>query len=397
MQINLSIPQTKVFIDTHRFRVLMAGRRFGKTFLAKSEIFKYAQKPNREILYIAPTYNQAKRLMFRPLSNELHTFAKDISKSTLEIELHNGTNIKCGGAGNYDAYRGGGYDFVIIDEIKDIEKEAYTDVVRPALSDREGSLLVIGTPDVANSWVEELTNSIEFHTYTFSTLEGGNVSTSEIEMARNMMDEQSFKREFLAQFVRLNSQVYYAFSKDNIIDIEYDKTLQTYITFDFNINPFCVSIIQVKDDIDYVVKEFYMRNTNTYEVCNAILEYFNNDIPKDTLVTGDYSGNAGATAGRSDYEIIRTQLRLPVKISVVRHIKDRVASLNARLRNANGVNKMYIDRRCKHLIEDLYKTEWKNNQYILDATNKDRTHASDALSYYTYNFRKIRNIEVYVR
>ena len=67
MRITLKPPQRKVFLSPERFRVLVAGRRFGKTYLALTELCRGAAGPGRLAWYVAPTYKQAKRIAWKPL------------------------------------------------------------------------------------------------------------------------------------------------------------------------------------------------------------------------------------------------------------------------------------------------------------------------------------------
>lgn len=71
MKVSLKPPQWTVFGCEQRFRVLVAGRRFGKTFLALVELCRAAWGPNRLAWYIAPTYKQAKRIAWKPLKQLL--------------------------------------------------------------------------------------------------------------------------------------------------------------------------------------------------------------------------------------------------------------------------------------------------------------------------------------
>ena len=48
----LSEPQRQVITSDKRFRVLLSGRRFGKTFVALNELAKFGRFPNKKIFYI---------------------------------------------------------------------------------------------------------------------------------------------------------------------------------------------------------------------------------------------------------------------------------------------------------------------------------------------------------
>ena len=154
MIISLKPPQSLVFTCDSRFRVLAAGRRFGKTFLACIELCRAAWGPGRVAWYVAPTYKQAKRIAWKPLKELTQTFwAAPPNETDLRIELIMGGTIALRGADNYDSLRGEGLDFVVLDEFASMAPEAWTEVLRPALSDRLGGALFIGTPQGAQPFL----------------------------------------------------------------------------------------------------------------------------------------------------------------------------------------------------------------------------------------------------
>ena len=147
MHVRLRTPQWRVLQNAARFRVLAAGRRFGKTYLALTELCRAAWGPGRVAWYIAPTYKQAKRLAWVALKKMTRDYwSVRPNESELRIELITGGRIALCGADNYDALRGDGLDFVVLDEYASMASQAWAEVIRPALSDRRGRALFIGTP-----------------------------------------------------------------------------------------------------------------------------------------------------------------------------------------------------------------------------------------------------------
>ena len=111
-------------------------------------------------------------------------------------------------------------------------------------------------------------------------------------------------------------------------------------------------------------------------------------------VTGDYAGIRTTTqsdASRSDYVIIADKFKnykdYKRRIKPTKSIKDRVNAINAMFRNASGDIRMFINvNKCPRLHKDLINVEWSESGFKLNSTNKDLTHASDALSYFAYNY-----------
>src|SRR6202140_4899546 len=153
--IRLKPPQWTVFRSDARFRVLVAGRRFGKTYLSLVELCQAAWKSGRLAWYVAPTYKQAKRIAWKPLKEMTRPYwASKPNETDLRIELVTGGTICLRGADNYDSLRGDGLDFLILDEYASIAREAWPEVLRPALADKKGKALFIGTPHGYNHFYD---------------------------------------------------------------------------------------------------------------------------------------------------------------------------------------------------------------------------------------------------
>src|SRR5713226_7695696 len=147
MRLTLRAPQWTIFRCSKRYRVLVAGRRFGKTQLALVELCQAAWEEGRLVWYVAPTYKQAKRVAWNRLKQMTRPYwAGPPREVDLSIELARGGTIALRGADNYDGLRGDGLDFLVLDEYATMAPEAWNEVLRPALADREGSALFIGTP-----------------------------------------------------------------------------------------------------------------------------------------------------------------------------------------------------------------------------------------------------------
>ena len=112
----LTKPQKKVISNEARFRVLITGRRFGKTFLAINELAKFASKPNQRVWYVAPTYRQAKAICWNVLKEKMiyHKWVKNINHSDLTITLKNNSTITLRGSDNEQSLRGVGLNFFVL-------------------------------------------------------------------------------------------------------------------------------------------------------------------------------------------------------------------------------------------------------------------------------------------
>lgn len=281
--IQLKPPQWQVFRSDARFRVLVAGRRFGKTFLSLVELCQAAwSKPNE-------TY--------------------------LRIELNSGGTICLRGADNYDSLRGDGLDFLILDEYASIAREAWPEVLRPALADKQGRALFIGTPRGYNHFYELYQGAEgkpDWATFQFTTKEGGNVSHQELVSATHELDERTYKQEFQASFENLTAgRVYYAFDRDKNVEPQcYNPGLPLFWSLDFNINPICSVIGQRDGNEVHILDEMALPDSNTEAACRAFVEKMASLRPHSIYapelhIYGDATGSSRKTsASRTDWQIV---------------------------------------------------------------------------------------------
>src|SRR5712691_10478580 len=218
MIVSLKPAQSSVFACDSRFRVLAAVRRFGKTYLGCTELCRAAWGKGRLAWYVAPTYKQGKRIAWNPLKQMTRKFwACPPNETDLRIDLTNGGSIALRGADNYDALRGDGLDFIVLDEYASMAPAAWTEVLRPALADKQGGALFIGTPRGHNHFYdlyEAAQNQPHWAAFQFTTEDGGNVTREELESATHELDERTFRQEFQASFENLGAgRVYYAFDR----------------------------------------------------------------------------------------------------------------------------------------------------------------------------------------
>jgi phage terminase large subunit len=192
-------------MDEKRFGVVVAHRRMGKTVSAINHIIKDAilnQKEAPRYAYIAPTYGQAKRVAWDYLVKYADPLGGSSNISELRVDFW-GRRIQLYGSDNPEALRGQYFDGVILDEIGDQNPKIWTDIIRPALADRKGWCLFIGTPKGHNHF-KELRDRAEkeegWGLLEFKASETGVVDETELKAARNEMGEDKFRQEFECSF-----------------------------------------------------------------------------------------------------------------------------------------------------------------------------------------------------
>ena len=385
MTMQLTELQQQIRNDESRFKVLICGRRWGKTVFSISQLLEHASKPNQKVWYVAPTYRQAEQIVWTQLKDilRLKHWAKKLNETRLSAELINGSIISLKGADNYDGLRGVGLNFLCIDEFADVKDKAWYEVLRPTLSDTKGKAVFCGTPKGFN-WAYELfkkgqTRDDGWNSWQYTTVDGGFVSSDEVESARADLDERTFKQEYEASFVTYSGSVYYAFDRrENVRDIPKINS-QIHIGLDFNIDPMSAVCMQIKNNIINVFDEIVIYGSNTDEMVNEIFNrYGNNRI----TIYPDPSSRAGRTSagGRTDLSILRNAGFLVKVHRQAPLIRDRINAVNSRLLGADDVRRLFVDKKCLNVIRSLERQIYKEGTSQPDKEH-GYDHMNDALGY----------------
>lgn len=209
--------QREVFADKTRFKVVVAGRRCGKTrmsavaLLVKAAECKHA---DATVLYVAPTFQMARTLMWNLLLLLGEPIIKKSNVNDGEITLLNNVVIRIRGADNPDSLRGMKLYYAVIDEMKDVKTTTWELIIRPALSDLRAGALIIGTPEPGNSLFRdyfELGRSgkdEEWKSWHLTTMDNELIDPKEIEAAKRSMSTFAFKQEYLASFDTMGSDIF---------------------------------------------------------------------------------------------------------------------------------------------------------------------------------------------
>lgn len=393
-KLNLTKPQSYIFKDESRFRVVVAGRRFGKTFLSTVELIRAAlHGGNKNCWYIAPTYKAAKDIAWEMLIKSVpREYIVKTNETSLSLHLANGSVISLKGAEKPDNLRGRALDFCVLDEFADMRKEAWYEVIRPSLSDRMGSAIFIGTPKGRNHFYDLWTKGVDgddgWASYQYTTLDGGNVPASEIDSARKDLDERTFKQEYEAKFVNYSGIIYYNFSREDSVKKNADDHSHIHIGMDFNLDPMS-AVVMVRNGADlHVVDEIVMFGSNTDEMADEIKRRY---IGKNVTIYPDPACRQRKTSagGRTDLSILQNagfDVRVRNSHSAVR---DRINALNSRLCSTDGVRRLLIDPKCKKTIDSLERQVYKEGTSQPSKDGFD--HMNDALGYavdYLFPIRK---------
>lgn len=201
--------QQPIFNDPTRFRVLVAGRRFGKSRLACAMIIDGLLR-GQNLWWVAPTFDISKRVGWRMLTTALRPLIDGgyaiINKSDLLITLPNGGMFQAKSADRPDKLVGEGLDGVVMDECGIIQEMAWLESIRPALADKLGWAVFIGTPKGRNWFWRVFQDGLdplkpEWASWKHATSDNPYIDPAEIESARTQLPSRVFEQEFLAEFL----------------------------------------------------------------------------------------------------------------------------------------------------------------------------------------------------
>lgn len=246
--------QLELHRSFRRFNVVVCHRRFGKTHLAVNEAIDRALRcelDNPQYAYIAPTYSQAKRIVW----DILKSYLKDIPGVTVnEAELRidiprpnrkDKVRFLLLGAENFDSIRGIYLDGVIFDEYAEMDPQIWSMVVRPALSDRVGWAIFIGTPKGQNHFyrlIQAYGDSPDWFIKIYKASETGVLPTAELEAARQVMSDEEYDQEYECSFAAALVGSYYGKQieklekEGKITAVPYERGLPVYTYWDLGIS-----------------------------------------------------------------------------------------------------------------------------------------------------------------
>lgn len=393
--------QKVVMNDPHRFRVVVAGRRWGKTQVSKISLIKFAAVRQKQLIwYVAPTYAMARDLMWKPLKAAMPKgWIKKINESRMEMLLINGSEISLKGADKPDSLRGVGLDFVVIDEAQDIKEETWEEVLMPTLATTNGRALFIGTPKSYN-WLyhrfmlgqrgpmvkdhRKRLVANEWMSWQFPTITSPFIPRKEIEARRRDMDPRSFRQEFEASFETMSGRVYYPFNRnEHVGDYPFNPKLPIYIGMDFNIDPMSSIIIQEQPDGEiWVVDEAVMYGSNVQETADELSRRYFRYFNQIAIFPDPAGNNRNHDRGESSLDILREAgfKRIYFKR---KHpaVQDRINAVNRLLYTAEGETRLRVNSTCRKFIDSLEQTIYKEGTNEVDKTQGNE-HATDAFGYY---------------
>ena len=372
-------------VDENRFTVAVAHRRFGKTVAAINQIIKASLECTKEaprFAYIAPTYTQAKRVAWDYLLKYTQPLSATANISELRVDFY-GRRISLYGADNPDSLRGIYLDGVVLDEVGDMNPKIWNEVVRPALSDRLGWALFIGTPKGANHF-KDLRDRAEkeWVLLEFKASQTGIVPQEELDAARKEMGDDKYNQEFECSFNAAVEGSYYGAilngldQQGRFCEIVRDDLCKTYAAWDLGVgDSTAIWIAQVSGQevrlLDYIENHGQGLDWYVRELKSRNWEKAENLLPHDVEVRE-------LGTGRSRLEMLR-EAGLDCTVLPRLPVDDGIAAVRRLL------PRCWFDPKTKQGLDCLrnYRREYdeKRNVFFDKPLHDWASHGSDAFRY----------------
>lgn len=404
-----------------RYIACDCGRGSGKTDMSKHKMARaictnWGGDDLRLFLYGLPTHGQADTVAWRDFMRIIPPqVIRTVSSSGSYIETIFNNRLYIRGLYNSARAEGVQYTGVIFDEMSDMPPDLMVSLL-PAMGHLMRFCYCIGVPkrkgigaavyrELCENWAELSKTNPEYARFHWTSV--GILPPEKIEQAKQILDEKGFREQYLASWETASGAVYYSFDRKLHIADEtpIDMSEPLIIGCDFNVNPMSWVICQGKlnasgmlTGVLTVIDELSITDSNTPEALDVLWSRYGGH-KAGYIFFGDAAGrNRNTATALSDYIVIeddkrywpfysdRTTLRFPYANP---NVLDRVGSVNALLKNAAGIVRLRINKKCIHLIKDLEWVSFSSGNRDIDKSNPELTHMSDALGYIIFQIAPI--------
>jgi len=212
LNIDLHPAQLEIFNSKKRFKIVAAGRRFGKSYLSAWLLLINAiQSDSKDVFYVGPTFQQAKDIMWGMLKDLGKDLIVAAHENTAVLTLINGRKIYLKGSDRPDTLRGVGLAYCVLDEYANMKPQVWEQIIRPTLSDVQGGALFIGTPAGKNHFFDlynDAQDDDDWDAFQYTSIDNPFIPEDEIKAASKSMSSMSFRQEFEASFESFSGGIF---------------------------------------------------------------------------------------------------------------------------------------------------------------------------------------------
>jgi len=394
-----------------RFVWVAAGRQSGKTEIAYRRIVRLLRVrkpwPRPKYFIMAPTLRQARLIGWdRVLELIPPHWIKDVNLTESRIKTKFGSELFFDGLDSPQRVCGQILDGGIIDESADVKPGSYAANVHGTLVTRRGWCWHIGVCRHQGQGAREFKDGFMKaasgetpDSAAFSWPSSSVLSAEELALARTTCDERTFDEQYNASWLDSIGNIFYSFSRThNVRECIYDPGLPLIVGLDFNVDPLCGIIGQIKGTSLEIIDEIFLRNSNTVEALKMLVSRWGHH-KSHFEIYGDASSRARHTSTYdTDYTLINDfpQLRaLGRSLHFDRSnppVVDRFQETNSRLQSADGERHVFISPKCKNLIRDLESRCYRDGTREANDSDPDSGHMTDSLGYAIHKLWPLRVI-----
>ena len=379
----------------HRYVVVRAGRRFGKSALALNIILREALHNPGRYWIIAPEYTQAKSIYWRDLVTEYIPneiiLKKNDNELILEIRTMHEKNsiIEFKGSDRDDKLRGAGLKGVILDEYAFQKQHVWDKIIGPMLVQTNGWAMFITTPNgVSNHFKKfwddavalEADGDPDWATFHFTSYDNPLIPKENLDKERARLTEEFFMQEYLAEFAKFTGLIFTEFDENiHVRPFEVDEKWDFYRSIDFGAtDPNAIPFIGVdKDGVIHMFDEIYMNDIETSELANMI---------KNKSAHRYFVSTYGDSAAKQSMIDLATHgiYCIPVKKNTGEGNQNWIVAGINRIQQLLKDQKIVVHPRCKATIKELMSYSWRKDR-LGDPVNlpEDKNnHIIDAFRYF---------------
>jgi phage terminase large subunit len=388
--------------SSKRWRVIVAHRRAGKTVATINQLIRSAltcDKPEPRCAYVAPLYKQAKDVAWTYLKRFTQVIpGASANESELRVDLPNGSRVRLYGADNPDGMRGIYLDDCVLDEFADMRPRMLPEIIRPALSDRRGSLTIIGTPRGHNDFHDIYQQAIadeDWFTLLLRASETGIVPAEELESARKLMAKHpgSFEQEYECNWEAAIQGAYWgkemaaAEAEGRICEVPIDIEQPVHTAWDLGVrDATAIWFFQVLAGGLNIV--------DFYEASGVGLDHYNDILRERARVGGYQLGpcHVPHDAKVKEWGSGRTRIEQMESLGLTPDLVQDHRLMDGIGAARESLARTRFDReRCKDGIEALkqYRADYDEERKVLKPTPRHdwTSHAADAFRYLAMGWR----------
>jgi len=376
-----------------RFKLLVCHRRFGKTVFAVNELIKAActsTKENPRFAYIAPLYRQAKSVAW----DMVKTFSRPIpgikyNEAELRADFPNGSRISLYGGDSPDTLRGIYLDDCVMDEYAQMSERLWPEVIRPALADRKGGAIFIGTPMGHNAFYDmyqDVKDDADWYVRLHKASETEYVEQEELDAAKKAMSEEQYRQEFECSWQAAVMGSYYgrlleeAETESRIGKVAHDTALEVETWWDLGIGDSTAIWFAQRVGTEVRLIDYYENSGEPLSHYTQLLDdkrqggyqYSHHVFPHDVKARS-------LDTGKTRVQTLQT-LGIEPHVMAADRVEDGIEAVRRMLKNC-----WFDELRCKRGLDALrqYRAEYddKNRTFRLKPKHDWASHAADSFRY----------------